>query len=326
MISTPNAFFHGGASLAMLDESMNLVRNEQILTNAPSAFRHDEQVLYDTEMIGVSRQRLTISTWLKSLGLVKNLGGLGVILSMYQRSGDFTPAKISMSGRTRADQDALTFDEAGVPIPIFHKEFEIDHRRLMASRRINQPLDTDSIAIATRVVTDEWEKHIFTGIPGINIGGLQAYGFLTHPNRNTLTLTATWVTATGAQILVDINRMITALWADNFYGPYVVMVAKDIWLNLTNDFSSTKGDNSILKRLRENPDIKDIVCADYLTAGNVVMFQATKDVVDLAIAQDMDNIPWQTQPLATEWKVFTAGAIRVKSEMSGNCGVVHGTP
>lgn len=326
VISNAKDFFGNGGNMVTLDGNFQLVRNEAaIIPNAVSTMRHDEQLEYDTEMIGVARQRLSISALLRSLGLVKNLGGMGVILSMWQREGDFTPAQMSMSGRTRADQDKLTFDDAGVPIPIFHKEFELDHRRLQMSRRLGQPLDTDSIGVATRVVADAWETHLFLGAPQIVVNGSTPYGFLTHPDRNTLTLTATWATTTGANIMIDVLRMITALNDDNFYGPFIIMVAKNVWLNLSNDFKAN-GDKSILERILAIKDIKDVVCADYMTASAVVMFQATKDVVDLAIAQDMDNIPWQTQPLQTEWKVFMAGAIRVKSTLAGKSGIVHGTP
>lgn len=314
MISTVGNAFKGGSNLAAINAQGYLVSNATTL-------RHDEQKQYDTALIQVARKRLRLSNLLRGKGLVRNLGGLGTILSLYEQAGDFTAAKISMSGRTRADQDTLTFTEVGVPIPIFHKEFELDARRLAASRNGGTPLDTSSIEIATRIVADEWESHLYNGAPNIVVGGSTVYGLTTHPSRNTGSITSAW--ATGANVITDVTNMITALRADNMYGPYVLVVAKNLWPILEQDYSAAKGDNTVLERILQFVDISDVIPGDYLTNGNVVMFNADTQTVDLAIGQDMDSIAWTIEPMSTEFKVFMAGAIRIKADKGGNCGVAH---
>lgn len=337
MISNPNVFLAGGGALASLRNGQ-LVANEQallasdlysnetgVIANA-SALRHDEGIRYDREMLEVATLRLSMAQTLIGAGLSTDLGGLGTILSYWQRSGDMTGADVDMSGATRAGQNSLTFDEVGVPIPIFHKEFYVDHRRLLMARAMGAPIDTQMIGISTRIVSQEFETHLFAGLPNLRVGGSQVYGLLTHPDRNTITLTASWVTTTADNILLDVERLATACYNDLYLGPYILVVAKDIWLKLQRDYSANKGDNTILDRIKANSYIKDVQVADYLTNGNVVMFQATKDVVDIAIAQAMTTIPWQTSPLQTEYKVMMAGAIRVKSEITGKSGICHGAP
>lgn len=335
MISTPSAFFQGGA-LARFENGL-LVTNDQAfdaaliangvsLVGNASALRHDEGIRYDREMLEVATLRMTMLQTLRDAGLTTDLGGLGTILSYWQRSGDMTGADVDMSGATRAGQNSLTFDEVGVPIPIFHKEFYVDHRRLLASRALGSPIDTQMIGISTRVVSQEFESHLFAGLPNLRVGGNQVYGLLTHPDRNTITLTASWVTTTADNILLDVERLATACFNDLYEGPYILTVARDIWLKLQRDYSANKGDNTIMQRILEMPYIKSVQVANYLTAGNVVLFQATKDVVDVAVAQDISNIAWQTSPLQTEYKVMMAGAIRVKSEITGKSGICHGAP
>lgn len=316
MISNPkNAFSASGAVLANINEAGMLVANA-------STLRHEEQVQYDTALVQIARKRLRMANLLRGKGLVRPLGGLGTILSLYEQAGDFTAAKVSMSGRTSADQDTLTFNEVGVPIPIFHKEFELDARRLAASRNgVGQPLDTSSIEIATRIVADEFESHIFNGAPQISVGGQSLFGLCTNPNRNTGAITSAW--ATGANIITDVKNMLQSLYDDNFFGPFVLALPKDFWARVQLDYSDTKGDNTVMDRILQFVDISEVVPGDYLANSNVVMFNADSETIDLAIGQDMSNIPWQAQPLSTEFKVFMAGAVRVKADQGGRCGVAH---
>ena len=314
MISNAKNAFSGNGNCAILNAQGMLVSNATTL-------RHEDQVLYDTAMVSIARKRLKMTQLLKSKGLVKNLGGLGVVLSMYERSGDMAGANISMSGRTSANQDTLTFDEVGVPVPIFHKEFELDARRLASSRRGGTPLDTAQIEIATRIVADEFESHIYNGAPSISVAGNTVYGLTTHPNRNTGSITSAW--ATPANVLTDVKAMLAAMLNDLQYGPFILTVPKNYWLNLSDDYSANKGDNTILDRIKQLPDIEDVICGDYLANSNVVLFQSTSETLDLAMGQDLTNIAWSMQPLATEFKLFTAGVVRIKADKNGNCGVAH---
>ncbi len=309
-----NAFKGGGAHLALNAAGI-------LVANATS-LRHDEQVRYDTALIQTAKKRLKMASYLRSKGLVTNLGGLGTILTMYEQAGEFgTPAIVSMSGRTSADQDSLTFAEVGVPVPIFHKEFELDARRLAASRNGGTPLDTASIEAATRVVAEGFETHIFNGAPSISVAGNTVYGLTTVPTRNTGSITGAW--ATAANIMTDVKAMVQALLDDNKYGPFTLVVPKNYWLTIGDDYSATKGDNTIMDRLLAMPDVEEIICGDYLTASNVVMFDPSSDTIDLAIGQDLTNIAWTMQPLATEFKVFMAGVVRIKADKNGKSGVAH---
>lgn len=314
MISNAKNAFSNGGNNVFLNASGLLVANATTL-------RHEEQVQYDTALVQTARKRLKIANLLRSKGLVKSLGGLGTILSMWEQAGDMPGANISMSGRTSAGQDTLTFSEMGVPVPIFHKEFELDARRLAASRNGGTPLDMTQVEIATRIVSDEFETHIFNGAPSISVAGNTVYGLTTAPARNTGSITSAW--ASAANVLTDVKAMLQALLDDNMYGPFILTVPRNYWINLQDDYSANKGDNTILDRIKAYAEIEDVICGDYLTASNVVMFQATSETIDLAMGQDMTNIPWQMQPLATEFKIFMAGVVRIKSDKSGKCGVAH---
>lgn len=298
----------------------------QLVANANQTLRHEEHVQYDTELMHVATQVMNASGDLISRGLVKSIGGIGTILSMYERAGELTDANVSMDGRTRNDKDRLTFDDVGVPIPIFHKEWELGARQLAASRNTGEALDTMSVSIAGRIVMEKVEKHIFNGIPGLKVSGTSLYGYVTHPDRNTYTLVADWSADTGKAIVNDVLAMVQIQRNDLFRGDYILYVGSDYATHLQTDYSADKGSNTIMQRIEAIREISEVKVADFLASDQVVMVQMTRDVVDLAIAVDLQNIQWSQQPMSTDFMTYTMQAIRVKAEKNGRCGICHGTP
>ena len=314
--------------LDFLNQAANAGSNPLIangVTANDSTLRHEEHLRYDERLLMIARQRLNGIADLRAHGLVMNLGGLGTMLSMYERSGDMTAASINMDGMTDAQKDRVTYDEVGVPVPIFHKDWSINIRQLEASRTRGEPLSTTQIGIATRIVTDSMESALFNGIPNFVYDGKQVYGYTNFPHRNTVTLTASWATANGSQIVSDVKRMLQAAYNDDRFGPFTLYVAKDIWANIQEDYSTEKGDNTIMDRIEAFRDVTMVKPGDYLPAGNVVLVQMTDDVVDMVVGQDIVNIQWMTNPMQTIYKVYSCCAPRIKADRNNSCGVVHGS-
>lgn len=298
----------------------------QFVANANQTLRHEEHLLYDTALVQTATRTMRATKDLMSRGLVKPLGGLGVILSMYERAGELTDATVSMDGRTRGDKDRLTFDDVGVPIPVFHKEWELGARQLASSRAGGSRLDTSTVEIAGRIVMERIESHVFNGIPGLKVGGLSLYGYCTHPDRNTYELQADWSADDGAGIVADVLAMLQIQYDDRYRGPFMLYVGSDYWANVQRDYSAEKGDNTTMQRIEALRDISGVDTADFLAPDQVVLVQMTSDVVDLAVAQDLKNMQWSMQPMSTDFMTFAVMAIRVKSEKNGRSGVCHGSP
>jgi hypothetical protein len=303
----------------------NIINPGDKLVNNATTLRHEEGIVYDNVLIEVARTRLNGIADLQKRGLVKNLGGLGTIISMWERQGDMTGAKIDMDGRTASENDGLTFDEVGVPIPIFHKAWHLGERKLMASRQRGESLDTTQARIASRIVLESMEDALFNGIPNLSVAGLQVYGYTNHPSRNTYTLTANWTSAVGTAIIPDVKAMLQIMLDDYKWGPYVLYVAKDISVNLESDYSSAKGEGTIRDRILKFENISDVKTADFLPNGDVLLVQMDSETVDIAVAQDIRNLTWNIHPLQTEFMVLSAMAPRIKADRNGNCGIVHGS-
>ncbi len=301
------------------------LQDGQLVANANSTLRHDEHLSYDDALLQVATLEMNLTQDLISKGLTRSVGSIGDIITLYERVGEMTGSSISMDGRTRNEKDRLTFDQVGVPIPVFHKEWELGHRQLESSRNRGASLDTTSAEIAGRIVMQGIEDHIVNGVPGLSVGGNKLYGYTTHPDRNTYTLQADWSSSPGADIVNDALAIIQHMYAERFRGPYTVYVGSNYVSHLQSDYSGEKGDNTIISRLEAIRQIDEVKVADFLAPNDVLFVQMTSDVVDLAVAVDLQNIQWNQQVMSTDFMTYAMMAVRVKSEKNGRCGVLHAT-
>ena len=329
LINYAGEFLRGGGSPARLlaNNGMNVgaLRTNDLL-------RKEEWQQLDETLVGVARQRLIGVNDLISRGLSFNLGGLGVILSQYEQLGDMSAAQVDYAGVTDAEKDSVTFTLVSVPVPIFHKDFSINLRRLESSRgpnSIGAPIDRTQIETAAQKVVEQMEEVLFIGMgSGASGGSVQSgagsttqnslYGYTNEPNINTQA-GGDWGTATNPQ--TDIINAIGVLEGDRYFGPYVAYIPTTQYNQLRNFFTDGSGDQ-IFDRIKRIQGVEDIRPGDRLTAGTGVMVTMRRDVVDLAIGQDLTVVEWESKGgLMLHFKVLTAIAPRVKSASNGGSGI-----
>lgn len=288
-----------------------------------TTLRKDEWEVLDQALIEVTRQRLRGVGDLMSRGLTYNLGNaLGVTRLEWETVSDMNPAEVNMSGLTEAENDRITYGLTGMPIPIIHKDFHINIRALSASRNRGEALDTTQVRYATRKVSEMIESLLFSG--GYSVGAQGAvYGYTNYPNRNTDSVTATWVTATGAQILADVLEMIGVAQGDFMWGPYVLYVPEAVLVNMSNDYKA-ESDKTILQRVLEVPGISAVLPSYNLSASNVVLVQMTSDVVDMVNGMQPTVLQWESHGgMMVNFKVMAIMVPRMKADDNTRCGIVH---
>lgn len=329
LINHAGEFLRAGGSPARLLATNGLdvgaLRTNDVL-------RKEEWQQLDETLVGVARQRLIGINDLISRGLSFNLGGLGVLLSQYEQLGDMSAAQVDYAGVTDAEKDSVTFTLVSVPIPIFHKDFSINIRRLEASRgpnSIGAPIDRTQVETATQKVVEQMEEVLFNGMgSGANGGSIQSgagvttqnslLGYTDAPDLNTQA-GGDWGTVTNPQ--TDIINTIGVLEGDRFFGPYVVYVPTTQYNELRNFFTDGSGDQ-VFDRIKRIQGVEDIRPGDRLTAGTAVMVTMRRDVVDLAIGQDLTVIEWESKGgLMVHFKVLTALAPRIKSTAADQSGI-----
>jgi uncharacterized linocin/CFP29 family protein len=285
--------------------------------------RKNEWESLDEAVVEVMRQRLNGVMDLMNAGLVRNEPNLGVLESQYEEMSDMTAATQNWSGKPKGEEDTPAFDLVTVPIPITHKRFSIDRRRLEASRNIGAALDTTSAETASRLVRDKLEDMLFNG-SDLVLNGNSIYGYTTATNRNTVTLTTNW-DLSSADILADVEKMLDAQYTDNSFGPFILYIPKNWWATLQGDYNDNKGDRTYLERIEAYSEIQAVRPADVLTDDNAVMVQMTSDVVDLAvITSEPQVIQWESGDMwTTYFQVFSALAPRIKNDYDGRSGICH---
>lgn len=285
--------------------------------------RKEEWVVYDEAVVAVARSRLVAVGDLLSKGLRYNLSnGLGTTVVQWEKVSDMTAANISMSGLTEGERDRVDFSLNSLPVPITHKDFNINIRNLEASRRTGETLDTTQAVAAARKVSEQVESMLFSGA-SITAGGGTIYGYTNFPSRNTGSVTASWATATGEQILGDVLTMIGALQADNMFGPYVIYVPIAAYLNMQEDFKAAS-DRTTMERILALPEIEAVKPSANLATTNVVMVQMTSDVVDVVVGMEPGLVQWESHGgMMVNFKAMSIIVPRLKADYDGRCGIAH---
>lgn len=299
-------------------------KNQQLRANA--VLTKDEWIQFDTAVLEVARSRLFAVQDLLARGLRTPIANaLGVTRVEWQRMGDMSAAEVTMSGISESENDRVVFDITGLPIPIIHKDFTINLRALETSRRNNMPLDTTQAQVASRKVNEQIESMLFNGATVLGTNNT-IYGFTTAPNRSTGSVTATWNTATGAQIVGDVLAMITKAYADNMYGPFVIYTSLNAGINMQNDFNATNNAQglTIMQRVMQIQGIEAIKPTVELTGNNVIMAQLTSDVVDMLDGLEPTTVQWETHGgFVIHFKVLAIMVPRVRADYLNQSGIVH---
>jgi len=261
-------------------------------------------------------------------GLTQRLDGLGVIVSTYEQLGDMTEANVSMEGLVRGEQDRTPFIPQTIPVPLIHKDFQLSLRHLESSRRGGgETLDTTQARVATRRVQDKVDDIIFNG-HGTKIGdSLQIYGLRNKPQRMTDTATnyGGGDFGTAGNFYKTLNGVIASLRNLGYYGQYGVYISNTQYAQ-TNNFVSGTAISERQAAMDQLPEVAYINQAHKLEDGEMIVFQLSQDVADIAIAQDVTPVQWEgLGGFQIDFRIFTALTIRIKHDANGNCGVVHVT-
>lgn len=313
----------GGVAGRLLESGLNLnaLRTCDVL-------RKDEWKLFDDVLIEIARARLVGVADLFAAGLTFKLPDpLGTTMLEWEDVSDMDPAEISMSGVTEGQNDRVVYQLRQLPIPIVHKDFNINIRALHASRKRGLPLDTTQMATASRRVADLNESILFNGAV-IVVGGATIQGYTTATNRNQGSLTGDWslVGVTGEQIINDVIAMIGALTGDNHFGPYTLYIPTSFENKLNNDYKANS-DKTIRTRIMEMSQISNVRLSTNLSdggTGEVLLIEMARDVIDMVDGMQPTTLQWEsTGGMITNFKVMSILVPRVKNDQLQQSGIAH---
>jgi len=297
---------------------------------AHATLRRDEWKQLDEAVQKIADFRLNGIADLISNGLVYSLGNaMGTTVLEHHSISDAMEAAVTMDGVTRSPGDRVTYKTHYLPIPIIHVDYEINARALEASRSMGNPLDTDNAERAARKVNEKLESMLFTSYTyawgdADDDNRKAIYSYLSHPDRNTGSLTGAWTGLTGAQIITDVVAMKQASIDDRHYGPWMLYIPTAYETTLDKDYDTTTPGTTIRERILKIDNIKGVKVVDTLTAGNVLLVQMTPDVVRLVRGMGIQNVEWDTEgQFVTKYKVMTIQVPQIRSDHAGRSGVQH---
>jgi len=316
----------GQARIVTNAEGDSLVVNNGLL-------QFQEWLDIDRTVIQAMELRLSGITDLRAAGLVHNLGSIGQTVTMWQTVSEMSEANVSMDGVAAGEEDTIQFGTAQVPVPIIHKDWRLNMRRLQASRMFGESLDVTAASVAGSLVAQASERMLFGGAP-IRVDASTIYGYRTFPAREQVDLTADWLTATPTEIKADVQTMLARLRANRFYGPFTLYIPGD-WEGVLDEFFVLEGSDgsdgiavpgrTIRDVLLSLSGLNSIKVADMLNGENeAVMVALDRRTVDLAIAQDVTTISWQAMGgMQERFKTMAVWVPRLKADFRGRSGIAH---
>jgi len=282
----------------------------------------DEWKALDTTVIQAAEAELVGVADLRSRGLVRNLGGLGTLIDEWQAITDITDAQVDMSGAEEGEKDTISYSTQGVAIPIIHKPYDLNLRRLLASRKMGTPLDTLMAARAGRKVGEKAESILFNG-SSVQADTYTVPGYTTFTGRVQVTILGNW-DDTNANMARDCETLLAA--ADTIYhrGPFILYLPTRFW-TATRSQENTYAQTTWLDRLKKYAEIAAIRWSTQLDYNEVVMVEMRADTVDLAVGQDVTNLQGEEKfGFVQKFMAFAALAPRLKKDENGKSGIFHG--
>ena len=290
-----------------------------------ATLRTKEWIELDTALVQAAEDRLVGVASLYSKNLVYRIGnGLGKTVLEYEDIDQLSAAEMTMDAITRSTKDRPNYELKYLPLPIVHKDFSFNVRVLAASRTTGQPIDVTTGILAARQVAEKIETILFQGASSYAYGGGTLYGYLDHPNKNSVTLSQNWDASgkTGAEILDDVLSMKQASIDALHQGPWELYVPTGYETVLDNDYDTSTPGTTIRERIMKIGGIQDIKVADKCTANKVVLAEMRPETVRIVEGMAITTLEWdEGGGFSTNYKVMTIMVPQIRADQNGNCGI-----
>lgn len=283
----------------------------------------DAWATYDKDLQTLQRAQLGVFADLASL---QRSVPIGKSIHLFSKVTDSGEVNSSMDGRSRAKADAPVIDYEGTPVPIYDTTFTFGWRDVEAARLDGgwQYLDAAARDNANRKIVEKMEDLVVNGDAKWVVGGNSVYGLRTAPGRATGNFgNVDLVTATGAQWVEAIKRVLLGLQAKNYYGGVTVYLNYGDWFAASvNDYVTAAPQNTILSRLMMIPGLVSIVPSTAVPVNEILAVVKERRVLEILTAMPVTTMPIDRKNFTDEYsyQVMTAVAPQFRRDANGNAG------
>jgi hypothetical protein len=300
-------------------------QNGEVINNASTVSYDDYKDL--TMDVVKAREFMNVGIQdLLSAGLSQP-SSINKTIVQYQTMNTFD-ATVSMNGANR-QENQTDYAINWIPQPIYHTDFFIPWREEGFSYK-----ESDGIMESVYRVNELQDQVLFNGASlGVNVSGVSAplYGYTNHPDTITKADLTDWANPANVDAITgEAVELIGELFTGGrVMEPNSVMmyVATDIWTNLQNDYSSQKGDRTVLERINAISEVGGVKPQKDLVPGAVVCVEMRPRTVQLSVAQQPIAVPWVKghQLENGRFTVYSSMVAKIKADRTGKAGVVYGT-
>jgi len=306
------------------DQGLICNRDGSLRTNA--FLSREEWERLDAAIAKRIAQRINIVGDLQAAGLSDTLP-IGVYLSKWRVASERIAAQVTMEFETRVDSDRSDFKHYAVPVPIYQTDYDFGRRYLESVRLAGRNVETTEAELAAEAVVETVESVIVNGSTDISVEGYTIPGLRTLASRTTGTAAAFGGGDFGtiSNILPTFLGVYSTLSGNRYYGPFNIYIANTQYVEMLNRYTDGSS-KTALQVIEELPFVNFVKANDLMTAGEMVWYQPSSDVIDLRVALDMENVRWEAPDQSRAYyKVMWAGVCRMKTDYAGNAGIAQVT-
>lgn len=300
-----------------------------LTTNATGYFRKDDWVAMDKAVQKAAKSRLRLVADVRGAGLeVPIPDGLASNVFDWEQQSDVSEATVDMSPITRSRNDRPQYNLKQLPLPVIFKDFSLDIRQILASRKSGTPIDTSTADLYARRVAEEAEK-LLAGTDTFTFAGNTIYGYTNHPDAALQDMSdptsSTW---SPEDTVNDAIAMIVKSEAKLHYGPWQLYLSQDWRTYIERDYKNASSglSTTLRQRLKAIDGITDVKLSDFLPTQTAVLVQMTSDTVREIVNLDITVVQWESQGgFEQNFKVIAGMTPNVRSDINGNMGLVVGS-
>lgn len=294
-----------------------------------ATLRYDEWKAFDTALLETARAELEVFNDLLAAGLTYGgFNAMGSTVLMYQDVGEINAATISMDGLREGDSDQPEFDTKYLPLPIIHKDWHLSARDVNMSRTLGAPLDTTIGEMAAIEVADYVEQMTLGTLSSYSFGGGTIYGYTNFPKR----LTKTDITPgtdggwTGAVLVNEIIAMKALAIAKFHRGPFFCYMGTNWTPYLDQDYSASKGSNTVRERIAAIEGIDSPKIIDRLSGWDILLVEKKSRTVRAINGMATTTIQWESNGgMRLNFKTMAILVPQLRADQNDQCGIVHGS-
>jgi len=325
---------YDAAASLLLNESASwqsiLIDNaagDRIINNT-GTLRHEDHRRIQEELVTLRRDEQILFGDIQSAGLTSP-EDIGTMLVGRESISGFRAAQRSMNP-IALDNNQIDFKLQYTPLPIITSTWRIPARQIGFGYK-----KSTSMAESIYQVTESIEEMIMNGAPEIvvNVSGVNSSitGYTTNTFRQTFGISDwTDLVTNGDKIISETLTMVgLAFTGSKVQRPnsLIMYVANDIWTNLQDDYSTQKGDNTFMERMKKISEIRDVRPTGTIRDGETLLVELVSRTIDMPTASNVVTIPHQRSSSMAD-QVFTtmaATSVMIKEDRNGATGIVHGT-